>query len=780
MVAQQQAMRGPWPGPRPYTEADRALFFGREDEKYEVLERLDPERLMLLTAPSAVGKTSFLRAALVPELRQRRVHALRKAQPTAHSAVIVVRDWPAPDVFSVDDFFIEALRLGIQDIEEAATSYPSEEAELLRRDHALLTATVPDGLSAFEYTQHIAQAAGGLTLVLDQFEEALQGSTRHVTRLSDLLVRLFNTASEVRILLSFREEFLSRIISTPLGRDVRDLPKRTYYLPALKTRALRDAMLDSAEAGQLTFAGPALDELLGWMVTAQESASRVSHNGSRDITQALGVRSSASREAAIDLLKLQALLLQLYEVSQSDSLQRDIINLEDLDHLRQRFGQTGEREVTGAEVVERALQRFIDSLLPKPSGIANVGGLPEHVVLDGGKAKMLRRRRAAARMGPSFSSGGFKVPQELTALLARAWREEWEVVGIDVDEVEDALRNADDLRHNVRDELTGWLDNWAKENEDEAEAFLPLSGVAKRDKWSVRRAAIDLIETSIQSLELLRAGNVLRRKALQGFVTYELVHDGFGDALFDWSEDVRAQPLDALSAIIAERGTAFRWTRLTGVVRDVCWRGCWIGPDVDQAKRLTIESVRFEECDLRGTVFNRCNFVGGGFHQCDLEGAVFWDCSFEGTETCPFLFDAVDGSSLSFDDDSKLTHVRFSGDSTFYNMSWHRLTVDDITLERCVLNKMTVGEVILAGPMAIRNGWILLSDLNDLRVAEGESASLLSITNCDLFYCRLRGVSNDAANRDQTNRRYPDPSQMPPEPALRDIPPDKDPWREAS
>ena len=780
MVAQQQAMRGPWPGPRPYTEADRALFFGREDEKYEVLERLDPERLMLLTAPSAVGKTSFLRAALVPELRRRRLHALRKNQPSAHSAVIVLRDWPAPDVFSVDAFFIEAFRLGVEDIAAAAGSYEGDEADLLRQEHALLAAMAPDGLSAFEYVQQIAREVGGLTLVLDQFEEALQGSARHVTRLSDLLVRLFNSASDVRILLSFREEFLSRIISTPLGRDVRDLPKRTYYLPALKTRALRDAMLDSSEAGNLTFDGPALDELLSWMVAAQERTGSANHNGSRKAAQAASQPRATGHEAAIDLLKLQALLLQLYEVSQADSLEPDIINTEDLDRLRQRFRADGGREVDGAEVVERALQRFIDSLLPIPEAITNAGGLPESVALDGEHAKMLRRRRAAARMGPSFSSGGFKVPQELTALLARAWREEWEVVGIEVDEVEDALRAVNDLRHNIGDELAGWLDDWAKENEDEAQEFLPLSGIAKRNQWSVRLAAIDLIATSIQALELLRQGNVLRRKALQGFVTYELVHDGFGDALFDWSEDVRAQPLDALSAIIAERGTAFRWTRLSGVVRDVCWRGCWIGPDVDQTKRLKIEDVRFENCDLRGTVFNRCDFTGGGFHHCDLEGAVFWDCTFTGTEGCPFVFDAVEGSSLSFDDDSKMSHIHFSGDSTFYNMSWHRLTVDDVTLDRCVLNKMTVGEVTLAGPMTIRNSWILLSDLNDLRIAEGRSASLLTISNCDLFYCRLRGVSNEAAERDASNLRVPDPREMSAEPALRGIPANKDPWREPS
>src|SRR5690242_15443053 len=65
---------GPFRPLRPYTEADRSLFFGRERELGELVERLSGDRQSaLLLGESGIGKTSLVRAGLVPTLKAKGV-----------------------------------------------------------------------------------------------------------------------------------------------------------------------------------------------------------------------------------------------------------------------------------------------------------------------------------------------------------------------------------------------------------------------------------------------------------------------------------------------------------------------------------------------------------------------------------------------------------------------------------------------------------------------------------------------------------------------------------
>jgi len=54
-----------------YDEQDRDLFFGREEEAISVLQFLLAHRLLILFGQSGVGKTSLLKAAIMPELTHR-------------------------------------------------------------------------------------------------------------------------------------------------------------------------------------------------------------------------------------------------------------------------------------------------------------------------------------------------------------------------------------------------------------------------------------------------------------------------------------------------------------------------------------------------------------------------------------------------------------------------------------------------------------------------------------------------------------------------------------
>jgi WD40 repeat protein len=75
----------PYKGLQPYTEADRAFFFGRERDAEIIASNLYASPLTVLYGESGVGKSSVLLAGVVPLLHQ-----------TPNVAVVVFRQWQDP------------------------------------------------------------------------------------------------------------------------------------------------------------------------------------------------------------------------------------------------------------------------------------------------------------------------------------------------------------------------------------------------------------------------------------------------------------------------------------------------------------------------------------------------------------------------------------------------------------------------------------------------------------------------------------------------------------
>ena len=63
------AFGAPYPGARPFTEADAGFLFGRDTVVADVVKTLERTRLALITGPSACGKTSLVEAGVVAALR---------------------------------------------------------------------------------------------------------------------------------------------------------------------------------------------------------------------------------------------------------------------------------------------------------------------------------------------------------------------------------------------------------------------------------------------------------------------------------------------------------------------------------------------------------------------------------------------------------------------------------------------------------------------------------------------------------------------------------------
>ncbi|HRO59997.1 MAG TPA: TIR domain-containing protein [Burkholderiaceae bacterium] len=64
-------VRCPWVGPVPFAEHQSDLLLGRDGELAQLLDLLETQPLTAIVGPSACGKTSLLRAGLLPRLRRR-------------------------------------------------------------------------------------------------------------------------------------------------------------------------------------------------------------------------------------------------------------------------------------------------------------------------------------------------------------------------------------------------------------------------------------------------------------------------------------------------------------------------------------------------------------------------------------------------------------------------------------------------------------------------------------------------------------------------------------
>jgi len=64
--------QNPYVGPRSFEEEDRPNFFGRDEEGRQLASLVVSHRVVLLYAPSGAGKTSLLKAGVIPNLKEGR------------------------------------------------------------------------------------------------------------------------------------------------------------------------------------------------------------------------------------------------------------------------------------------------------------------------------------------------------------------------------------------------------------------------------------------------------------------------------------------------------------------------------------------------------------------------------------------------------------------------------------------------------------------------------------------------------------------------------------
>jgi WD40 repeat protein len=226
-------VRNPYKGLRPFLEADAADFFGREELVDRLVARMteggEGSRLLAVVGPSGSGKSSLVRAGLVP--------ALRRGAVPGSEGWFVAQMVPGGDPFAE----LESALLRV-----AAQPPSSDLADEIERDEeGLIRAAgwvLPDDRSE-------------LLLVIDQFEELftlVDDEDRRASFLASVVAAATHPRSRVRVVITIRADFYDRPL---LYRTLAELVRaRTEVVVPLTTEELERAVAGPAERVGVTVA----------------------------------------------------------------------------------------------------------------------------------------------------------------------------------------------------------------------------------------------------------------------------------------------------------------------------------------------------------------------------------------------------------------------------------------------------------------------------------------------------------------------------------------------
>jgi hypothetical protein len=229
----------PYAGLSAFQERDAARFFGRERAVEQIVARLSEQPLLALVGSSGAGKSSLVRAGVIPAL---------KRGGDAWEA-FVLRPGPHP-LAALAELLLQSSWQGTtRGTGGGADSPPPLEdrealVERLRRE---------PGLLGVQMRARARRRMERILLFVDQLEElvTLTAEDERAAFLACLIGAADDASSPVRIVLSVRQDFLDRIAGTQA--ELADLLSRgTVLVGPMGPSELRDALIKPAERQQLT------------------------------------------------------------------------------------------------------------------------------------------------------------------------------------------------------------------------------------------------------------------------------------------------------------------------------------------------------------------------------------------------------------------------------------------------------------------------------------------------------------------------------------------------
>lgn len=242
----------PFPGLRPFEFDEHHLFFGRAGQSQELLEKLISSRFLAVIGASGIGKTSLVRAGLLPMLLKGVA-----GKEKSHWQVA----WMRPGEDSIGSLTSALTSPGVlsstildQEVRTAVT-----EATLRRSSLGLIElvrrARLPPG--------------GGLLIVIDQFEDLFRfGQMHEDVKYKDeatIFIRLLLEAVQqdafpIYVVLTMRAEYLGDCAE--FWNLPESINRGHYLVPRMSRDECREAIMSPVKAGGASIAHRLVERLL--------------------------------------------------------------------------------------------------------------------------------------------------------------------------------------------------------------------------------------------------------------------------------------------------------------------------------------------------------------------------------------------------------------------------------------------------------------------------------------------------------------------------------------
>ncbi len=227
-----QLDESPYTGLSSFQESDAGKFFGRNREIAAMVTRIRDRPLMAVVGSSGVGKSSFVRAGLMP--------ALKRSGETWET--LVVRPGRKP---------LEALANAMRSMVATAVNLADERDE----QHELVdTLRREPGHLGHVLRLRARGEQRRILLFVDQFEELftqVHAQEQRAAFLACLSAVADDATSPLRVVLSIRSDFLDRVTEDP--QFLSELTQGLFFLGPPTRDGLRDAITQPAEMAGFTF-----------------------------------------------------------------------------------------------------------------------------------------------------------------------------------------------------------------------------------------------------------------------------------------------------------------------------------------------------------------------------------------------------------------------------------------------------------------------------------------------------------------------------------------------
>ncbi|MDZ4763724.1 MAG: protein kinase [Chloroflexota bacterium] len=287
-TSEMELVPNPYKGLRAFQESDAANFFGRDALVRQLTNRLnepsDASRFLALIGPSGSGKSSVVKAGLIP--------ALKRGALTGSDRWYFVEMNPGAQPF-------KELREALVSV---ATKPPDDIEERLERSKRGLLDVV---------NQILADDSGELFLFIDQFEEIFTLSEKEADSarfLNSLFTAVTEPGSRLRLVVTLRADFYDRPLLYPNFSQL--MRKRTEVIVPMSAEELEQVISAPArrsgvtlETGLVAAITAEVTEHLGALPLLQYTLSEMfEHRQGKLLTVAAyrqlgGVRGSLARRA---------------------------------------------------------------------------------------------------------------------------------------------------------------------------------------------------------------------------------------------------------------------------------------------------------------------------------------------------------------------------------------------------------------------------------------------------------------------------------------------------